>query len=429
MGFTRRKFIKGACCAAVAAMGGARIGNLAFAQNPGESSDVIISIFLRGGMDSLSFMVPYNDVDYHTARSVLAMDSTQVLDVNGQFGLHPSAAPLLELIQQNHLAVVTACGSPDPSRSHFEAQDYMELGTPGYQSFSSGGWLARHLSFYPNDSIFRAVTHGSTLDVSLEGLQGALAMNGAEGFSVRGNSNHRDDMRRALREMYTGDNGFGGVALATLDAVDIVDKSNPDDYVPPNGTEYPNSSLSNSLASIAQMIRLDLGLQVATINYGGWDTHDDQASSSNPTTGEFADNVRDLSEAIHAFWNDMSDQHGKITLVVMSEFGRRLKENNNRGTDHGHAGIMMVLSSDLLSGGVHGTWPGLSSEALFEGVDLEVTTDFRSVLSEILVARAGNPNIGEVFPGYNYGGTSMGLFDVQSGVGRGAANGFMNKYS
>jgi uncharacterized protein (DUF1501 family) len=419
---TRRQFLQG-CCAGIMAMSGVRLGGLAFAQSPADR-DVVVSLFLRGGMDSLSFLVPHADPDYHTARTRLAMGTSRVIDINGLLGLHPSAAPLKELMDQGHLGIVMACGSPDPTRSHFEAQDYMELGTPGQQSFGGGGWLKRYLQMYPSSAIFNGVSLDSSVDVALEGLPGALALNGASGFSISGDWDQKDDLRRSLRKMYGADPQLATVARATLDAIDIVDRSDPDDYVPGGGVTYPNTSLGRTMASVAQLIRLDLGLRAATVNYGGWDTHETQADSSNPANGYFAGQVAGLSEALHAFWSDLSDHHGRLTVVVMSEFGRRLKENNNRGTDHGHAGIMLVMSAGLQRGGLFGVWPGLSGDQLFQGVDLQVTTDYRTVLTEMLIARGGLVQVGDLFPGYNYSG-SLGLFPEHAGVSPAVLKGFM----
>jgi uncharacterized protein (DUF1501 family) len=422
---TRRQFLQG-CCAGIMAMNGVRLGGLAFAQSPADR-DVVISLFLRGGMDSLSFLVPHADSNYHTARQVLAMDAGQVIDVDGLFGLHAAAAPLKELMDQGHLAVVRACGLTDSTRSHFEAQDFMELGTPGDQSFSQGGWMARYLGLAPSSAIFNAVTLGSSVDVSLEGLYGALALDGVSGFSLSGDWDQKDDLRRMLRKMYAADPQLAAVGRATLDAIDTVDRNEPGNYTPGNGVTYPNNSLGRTMASVAQLIRMDLGLRAATVNYGGWDTHESQADSSNPATGYFAGQVSTLSDALHAFWSDLSDHHGRLTVVVMSEFGRRLKENNNRGTDHGHAGVMIVMSAGLQQAGIVGPWPGLSSEELFQGVDLQVATDYRSVLTEMLLSRGGigYGQIASVFPDYVYSG-GLGIFPVSAGVSPEVLQGFMS---
>lgn len=405
----RRRFLQG-CCAGILAMDHATVGNLVFGQpGGGPSGDILISIFLRGGMDALSLLVPHGDPDYHIARARLAMDTSDVLDINGLLGLHPSAVKLKELLDSRHLGIVMACGSTDPTRSHFDAQDYMERGKPGDSYFLGGGWLARHLAMFPSDAIFQGVSLGSTVAVSLEGFSDALAMDDPGDFTLRGSGSQEDDIRRALRQMYQADPVLGTVGQRTLDAADIVEAADPGNYVPGHGVTYPNSEMANAMAAVAQMIRLDLGLQAATVDIGGWDTHESQADWGSPASGYFAGQIEDLSDALYAFWNDLSDFHGRITLVVASEFGRRLKENDNRGTDHGHAGVMLVLSANLIGNGLYGSWPGLSSGQLFEGVDLQVTTDFRTPLTEILVDRCQSPNIGAIFPGFT-DPTRLGLF-------------------
>lgn len=412
---SRRTFVKG-CCAGITAMAGVNLGNLVFAEpqkrlnGSGQlvPADVLISVFLRGGMDGLSFVVPYGDSDYHTARPDLGLDGPQVIDLDGQFGLHPSAASLKMLYDSQHLALIQACGSPDPSRSHFEAQDNMDRGQLD-GSLSHGGWLARHLGTQSNESIFRAISYGSALATSLEGLNGALSLQGASGFTFNGSSSQKDDLRRALRDMYADDPDLKDVAIATLDAVDVIDHANPGSYEPPVGVEYPSSSFGDALKQVAQLVRLDLGLQAATVDVGGWDTHENQAGGD-PVTGTFAGNVADLSNGLFAFFSDMASWTGsKVTVVMMSEFGRRLKENKNRGSDHGHGNVMAVLSNDIVQTKVWGTWPGLGYDQLFEHVDLEVTTDFRTILGEVLVARLGQTALTNIFPGYTYPGP-LGIF-------------------
>jgi uncharacterized protein (DUF1501 family) len=386
-------------------MSGARLGNLVFAQSAGPNPPpIIVNIFLRGGMDALSFLVPYSDSSYQIARPRLRLGDSQVLDLNGQFGLHPSAAPLRELSQAGHLGIVCAAGSPHPTRSHFEAQDYMDRGVPGENGYTSGGWLKRYLEHEAADAIFAGVSVGSSVALSLEGYENALSISGANGFSLSGNGQQLDDLRRSLRTMYAADPVLANVAARTLDAADVIDHAAPSSYTPSPGVTYPDSDLGRSMANLAQMIKLDLGLQAATIDTGGWDTHESQASSGNPVSGPYADLVAGLSNSLHAFWSDLDAYRGRLTVVVMSEFGRRLRENDNRGTDHGHGGLMLVFNNRLTRGGVHGTWPGLATEQLFENVDLEVTTDFRTVLCEIMETQLGINEPAALFPGFTYPG-------------------------
>jgi len=403
----RRHFLQG-CCAGIIAMSGARLTNVVFADSPRGGRDIVISLYLRGGQDGLSFVSPYADGDYHTARPVLGLNPADVLDLNGYFGLHRNASRLKELYDAQHCALIVAAGSTDPSRSHFQAQDYMDRGKPGDRTFATG-WLARHLNLLPGDSVFKGISQGSSVSVQLEGFTGAVALSSGNGFKVDGDGGNEDDLRRALRRMYNSDSVLGPVVNRTLDAGDIVDALNLGNYTPTAGVTYPGTGLGSSMSAVAQLIRADLGLQAATVDLGGWDTHESQADNGNPANGQYASLITQLSEALHAFWMDTVNFRDNLTVVVMSEFGRRLRENDNRGTDHGHGGVMMVLNSHLAQKKVWGSWPGLGFGQLFEGVDVPVTTDFRTVLSEIMIARCGQWDLQTLFPGFTYPGP-IGLF-------------------
>jgi uncharacterized protein (DUF1501 family) len=402
----RRTFLQG-CCAAIAAMNGSRLGNLVFAQGGGPQRDILVVVFLRGGMDALSFLAPYSDANYADARPRLRLTSAQVSDIDGYFGLHPSAAALRDLYTNQHLALIPAAGFPESNRSHFEAQDYYERGQLG--ASTTGGWLARHLATMAGGDVFQAVSIGSSVAVSLEGMSEALAMDGADGFEIAGHWNQVDDIRAALRRMYAYDDRFGVTALRTLDIADIIEANPPGDYVPRNGVVYPNTGFADRLLSVAQLIRMDVGLEVATLDLGGWDTHENQASGSNSASGTFANLVSELSGGLNAFWTDLQDYHGRLTVMVMSEFGRRLRENASIGTDHGHGGLMMVLSANIAQRKVWGVWPGLANEQLFERVDVHATTDFRTVITEVMAARRAHADPATLFPGFAYPGP-LGLF-------------------
>lgn len=404
----RRRFLQG-CCAA--AMGGSSLGRLAFSQNGNQG--VVIQIFLRGGMDGLSFLVPHADPDYHGARGDLAMDGSQVLDVDGYFGLHPAAAPFLELYQEGHLALIPACGMPKANRSHFQAQDWIERGGNGETGGPRGGWLTRYLTENGASGVMSGVSFGGSIATALEAYPPALALSNLGGFSLRGRWDLVDDARRSLRKMYGGEGGpLGDAGLNALDLGDLFTANPPTDYEAPNGTEYPNTGMGRTLKNVAQLIRLELGLTAATVDFGGWDTHESQAGGD-PTTGYFAGLVQELCEALHAFWNDLNDYHGRVTVAMVSEFGRRVRENDNRGTDHGHGGLMMVLDSGLAAKKVWGEWPGLAVEQLYQRVDVQATTDYRAVLGELLLARLGVDNIPAVFPGYAFQ-EPLGLFGVET---------------
>lgn len=400
----RRTFMQG-CCAGIIAMSGARLGNMVFAQPGNNRRDVVINVFLRGGIDALNFLVPYADTHYQDARaSHLALGDSQVIDLDGYFGLHPSAERLKEIYDQQHLALIGATGIPDAqgTRSHFQAQDFLDHG--GGQ-INDSGWLGRYLNSTNSADAFGGVFRGLSFDpsvaLSLSGYGNALAVNSVSEFTLRGSSSHKDDLRRALRTMYNFDERLGATALKTLDVADLLDANPIGDYVPAPGVEYENNNFARALSSLAQLIKMDLGLQAATVDLGGWDTHENQASG-NRVDGGFSDLVRTLCNGLHAFWGDMADHHGHLTVVVMSEFGRRLKENANRGTDHGHGGMMMVLNPYVAQKKVFGPWPGLSNDQLYERKDLRVTTDFRTVLAEVFIKRLGIPEsqVPNFFPGY-----------------------------
>jgi uncharacterized protein (DUF1501 family) len=404
MNLSRRTFIQG-CCAGIAAMSGARFNNAVFARPDARRSsadrDILVSVFLRGGMDALSFLVPHlSQADYETARTRLKLTPAQTLALDANFGLHPSAQLLKDLYDSQKLALVCAAGSPDPTRSHFEAMDRIERGKPLDPGFSGSGWLGRYMSAFTDDAIFRAVSQGSSLATAWEGYGRTLAMAGAGDLGLNAYWNQQDDYRRALRRMYLDHPSFKDTARQLLAAIDILEAADPGSYVP--SSPYPDRPFPNQLKALAQIIKLDVGLSAATVDFGGWDTHDGQINYNSPTTGWFADNISDLAAGLYHFWNDLSAYQNRLTVVVMTEFGRRLRENDNRGTDHGHGGVMMVLSNHLAQKKVWGVWPGLDSANLFENVDLRVTTDFRTVLSEILLARCGMPDIRNIFPGYDY---------------------------
>jgi uncharacterized protein (DUF1501 family) len=423
MPLSRRKFIQG-CCAGIAAMGGARLSNLAFGAPSAGQQDILVSVFLRGAMDGMSLLVPHGEANYFVARPRLAMSTARVLDLNGLLGLHPAAARLFDLAGSGQLGLVCAAGSPDPTRSHFDGQDRMDHGVVGDLKFGGDGWLARHVNRYSASNVFQAVSIADSVAASLDGAYGSISMQEAGDFTLQGDWSQKDDLRRALRAMYGGDAAYGPTALDTLDAADLIEYADPGNYTPPQGVVYPGGELSDALESLAQLIRLDMGLMAATVDYGGWDTHESQADS-NPTTGYFANQVRQLSDSLFAFWSDLATSNKKVTVVVMSEFGRRLKENNNRGTDHGHGGVMLVLSGSLKRGGIFGHWPGLDTDQLFEDVDLRVTTDYRSVLSEILLARTATSDLSAIFPDFGFS-SPVGLFDLpMSAVSPGIARAFM----
>jgi len=362
---------------------------------------ILVAIFQRGAVDGLNVVIPFGEQHYYDLRPSLAIpkpDGTpnSVVDLDGFFGLHPSLAPLKPMFDARQLAIVDAVGSPDPTRSHFDAQDYMESGTPGLKA-TSDGWMNRALP-KPNGpvSAVRAVSLGSSLPRSLRGRNDALAVNNLNDFQVR-------DLKAAaaFESLYenTRDTVLNGTGKETFSAVKIMQSIQKQSYTPANGARYPNGRFGQSLLQIARLIKADVGLEVAFADIGGWDTHVNEVGPQ-PAVGQLANNLSDFGQSLAAFYRDLGDRMEDVALVTMSEFGRTVKENGNRGTDHGHANVMFVMGGGIRGGKVYGNWPGLAEEQLYEGRDLALTTDFRDVLGELVSKHLGNPNLKAVFPGY-----------------------------
>lgn len=405
------------CSAAVAAMAGGRIGALAFDEDgvaAAGNDEIIVTVFLRGGCDALNLVAPVDDGVYATRRGSLAVPASAGLAIDprnssyGGMALHPATAPLLELYQAGKLAMVHACGLTDSTRSHFDAMDYMERGTPGIRTTSSG-WLARHMSTAGAGSgLVPALAASSSPPKSLLNEPSAVALTNPGSFkpeipysyrtlkSDRNADPQYTPLMQSLNKMYAGNSAFQTVGRRTLQTIETL-SSEELAYTPGPGITYPTNSFGNALKLLAQMIKLEVGLRIATVDYGGWDTHEGQGDGGNVNT-YFGGLVGALARGLHAFYNDLPAYADRLTIVVMSEFGRRLGVNASYGTDHGHGGVMMVLGGKTNGGQMYGTWPGL--QELDENQDLKITTDFRRVLSEVLVRRLDNPKLGMVFPGY-----------------------------
>lgn len=407
---SRRGFMVG-CSTAIAAMAGGRISYTAFGSAEDEpNNEILIALFLRGGMDGLSAVFPIAGADrgyYEQNRENIAIPVSGddgALPLNNLLGLHPAGAPLYDLYQANKLAIVHAAGLTSDTRSHFDAMQYMELGTPNSKSATTG-WLTRHLESatnLPAQIIMPAMAAGSLSPASLAGSREAIGMTSPGSFSLNTNWYYGPWMRNSLRDMYEGTTWLHAAGQQTLNALDVIELSNPGNYEPENGANYPGGSFGNNLKAIAQIIKMQLGLRVATIDLGGWDTHEYQGDHG---AGYFASHFGELASGLAAFFTDLSNSSGtdhtkRITIVVMSEFGRTFKQNASRGTDHGHGNVMLVLGGSVNGGAVHGNWPGLHTDQLYDKRDLAITTDYRRVLSEILIRRMGNPNLGYIFPGY-----------------------------
>jgi uncharacterized protein (DUF1501 family) len=368
---------------------------------PGERKKILIAIFQRGAVDGLNVVVPHADQAYYSVRpsiAILRPDGTEqsAIDLDGHFGLHPALRSLKPLWDQRQLAIVEAVGSPDPTRSHFDAQDYMESGTPGLKA-TTDGWLNRALRPEAHACPLRAVSMTPELPRALCGKNEALAINNISDFQVK-------DARVAatFESMYgtTADQVLNGTGRETFDAIKIMQSIQKTPYTPANGVHYPGGRLGQSLQQIARIIKADVGLEVAFTDVGGWDTHVNETGAQ-AHTGQLANLLRDFGDALAGFCQDIGDRMAEITVVTMSEFGRTVKENGDRGTDHGHANVMFVLGGNVQGGRVYGDWPGLEREQLYEGRDLNVTTDFRTVLAELVKKQMGNRELTTVFPGFS----------------------------
>jgi uncharacterized protein (DUF1501 family) len=400
----RRQFLQG-CSAAIAAMTGARLTNLAFAKQ-GEQTDTLVVVFLRGGWDALNVVPPISGDDrgfYEKARPDIKI--TDLLQLNDQFGLHPALNPLYDLYQAGKMGVVHAVGLNHDTRSHFDAQEYIELGTPGSKSITSG-WITRHLQQTGASSILPVMaTNGSP--TSLLNFVPTVNLNDPSDFSQWGNDLVASQ-QAALRQMYKGDSILHRAGLRTLEALNIVSPLVEKEYQPSNGAFYNDDELGQQLKTIAQMIKLDAGLKVAAVDFGGWDTHEYETDGNG---GYIADLLNQLASGLANFYLDLDSGYtDHLSVVVISEFGRRLVQNESQGTDHGHGSVMLALGGNVNGGQVYGAWPGLHNDQLYDHADLAITTDYRQILSELLSTRLGNSNIEAVFPGFSGNYNPLGLF-------------------
>ncbi|HUI52656.1 MAG TPA: DUF1501 domain-containing protein [Terriglobales bacterium] len=378
----------------------------AIASTPSAGNKQLVVLFQRGAADGLNIVVPFAEPNYYRLRPTIAIPQPRrggadaAIDLDGFFGLHPALASFAPLFQKNELAIVHAAGSPDPTRSHFDAQDYMESGTPGLKS-TQDGWLDRALGTMPeeNASPFRAVAMGPNLPRMLQGNTGAIAIPDLRQFKVQPQSAAMASVAEGgFEAMYAQsvDHALHGTGTETFEAIDMLRKIDPAKYPPENGAEYPKSPVGQRLQQIALMIKANIGLEVMFLDCGGWDNHVNEGN----TQGQLANLLRDLSQSLAAFYQDLGDRMDDVVVVTMSEFGRTAKENGNRGTDHGHANCMFILGGAVKGGRVYGKWPGLNDHQLNEGRDLALTTDFRSVVGEILAKHLGVKDLAAVFPGF-----------------------------
>ncbi|GAC1619138.1 MAG: DUF1501 domain-containing protein [Candidatus Acidiferrum sp.] len=379
----------------------------AVAATPMPNKKQFVVLFQRGAADGLNIVVPFAEPNYYRLRPSIAIPQPKLggldtaIDLDGYFGLHPSLASLEPLFRKNQLAIVHAAGSPDPTRSHFDAQDFMESGTPGVKA-TEDGWLDRAIQTIPeeNASPFRAVAMGPNLPRMLRGGAGAIALPDLKQFKVMPQStNMAGVVEGGFEAIYAQsvDHALHGTGTETFEAIDILRKIDPGKFPPENGADYPKSRLGLSLQQIGQLIKAKVGAEVLFVDCGGWDNHVNEGGAQ----GQLANLLRDLGQGLAAFHQDMGDRMQDIVVVTMSEFGRTAKENGNRGTDHGHANCMLVMGGEVKGDHVYGKWPGLEDHQLNEGRDLALTTDFRSVMGEILAKHLGVKDLNVVFPGFD----------------------------
>lgn len=416
---TRRGFIK----AGGLALFGIGIGGIpaflseavAGINSPGlfKRKKILVCIFQRGAMDGLMAVTPFTDPYLKAARPTLFMSaakaggSKSLIDLDGKFGLHPSMSAFEPMFKERRLAIVHGIGSPNNSRSHFDAQDYMESGTP-FKKGTASGWLNRAAGLLGHEPAtpFQAVSLTSALPRSFYGDHPAIAINSLRDFAIqmKGNNAAANVAARSFEDLYDQTSGLlQETGRESFEAVKMLQKTDMKNYVAANNAVYPQTALGSSLKQIAQLIKMNVGLEVAFAESGGWDTHFNQGKD----TGIFARNVNDLSESIMAFWHDMGTLQDDVTVMTMTEFGRTVKQNGTGGTDHGRASCNFILGNDVLGGLVHGKVEPLAVENLDEGRDLAVTTDFRSVFSEVANRHLGITNNKILFP--DWSGQQIGV--------------------
>lgn len=363
---------------------------------------VLVTIFQRGAVDGLNMVVPHGESEYYNLRPTIAVPkpgkTDGAVDLDGHFGLHPSLQPLEAFWKNKSLAIVDAVGSPDNTRSHFDAQDYMESGTPGNKG-TKDGWLNRVMQDAPLKGVspFRAVSMTQQLPRSLYGRAPSVAMTNLADFSVKAGI-YSQSMKGGFEGLYeqNAKDTLGETGKETFEAVNFLKEANPAQYKPENGAVYPNTALGRSLKQIAQLVKAGVGLEVAFAEASGWDTHVNEGSAR----GQLANLLRDFAGSIAAFATDLGKKMDDVVLITMSEFGRTARENGTRGTDHGHANAMFILGNSVKGGKVYGDWRGLKSDKLYEGRDLDVTTDFRDVFAEAAYKHTGSKDLAKIFPNY-----------------------------
>ena len=409
MAVTRRFFLKSSGLALASfAAAPSFLKRTALAQTvggAGKDRPIIIAIFQRGAADGISMVVPFGDKSYYSVRPNIAIaepksgNAETAIDLDGYFALHPALASFKPVYDAGNLAIVHAVGSPDNTRSHFDAQDYMEAGTPGNKG-TTDGWLNRYMSARKDAkaSPFRAVSLTANLPRTLMGSAPAIAMTSIADFGVRAGEGN-NQVAKSFEELYAQGvtDMLHGTGKEAFEAVKMLKKANPRQYTPANGANYPRSPFGQSLLQIAQLIKSDVGVEVAFTDVGGWDTHANQGTAR----GQLANRLQDFSQGIAALYRDLGDRMRNVVILTMTEFGRTIRQNGSGGTDHGHASCLFALGGPVKGGKVYGKWPGLASGQLYEGRDLALTTDFRDVFAEVAARHLGAANLNGIFPGFN----------------------------
>jgi uncharacterized protein (DUF1501 family) len=394
---TRRYFLRGSAMA-MAGAGAVPFWLGRAAATTQARRKILVAIFQRGAADGLNMVVPFAEKRYYELRPTIGIPAPKggnggppAIDLDGRFGLNPALQPLRALWDKNMLAIVEATGSPDPSRSHFDAQDYMESGTPGLKG---DGWLNRALTDASAESSpLRAIAMSASMPRTLRGDHSAIAVRDLQQFRAG------DDTASILENMYSNsaDRQLGTAGKDAFAAMRLIESLNRTPYTPSAGAQYPQGGeLGRALQQVARLIKADAGVEAAFAEIGGWDHHQNEPV-------QMGNVARQFGSALAAFCTDMGDRMEDIVVVTMSEFGRTAQENGNNGTDHGHGDVMFVVGGPVRGGKVYGKWPGLEKEQLYEGRDLAVTTDFRAVLGELMMGHFGTKDLAPVFPGFHYG--------------------------
>jgi uncharacterized protein (DUF1501 family) len=402
---SRRGFLLGASMATIGWMAAPQTALAQIALNSDRregETDLLVVVFLRGGMDGLNVVVPYHDDHYYRLRPSLALQAPNkggCFDLDGRFGLHPSMAGMRDLFEAGQMAIIQAVGSGDQTRSHFEAMSAMERGLWNGSDGAVGGWLARYLTqtARESDSALRAVALSSVMPDLLLGATSATSLPNLADYRLDVPENQRDGLMDDLEKLYG--NRKDPLAMAgaeTLQALKKLQNIDPSAYRPAQGATYPATPVGEAMKQTAMLVKANVGMEVACIDFGGWDTHVTQGTTSGWQPGLLAE----LSTSVSALTRDLGeDQMKRTTVLVMTEFGRRAYENAGLGTDHGRASVMFAIGGGVKGGKIYGEWPGLEKDQLEEPGDLRVTTDYRTVLAEALTARTRLKSTASVFDG------------------------------